>query len=151
MEILFIISYYHILFIHIQSDVAQNKSCIEEKYYETNVSAFRQEISNVRSFDDHLTRYRNVIASIVTIIFEISAKKAFMGRQVSDDVVRSSDATEEVHVETSEISNKFKFFESYKEPEKQRKQFRITPPRDGQVKVRSFDFVVVDWFTLLSV
>lgn len=74
-----------------------------------------------------------------------------MGRQVSDDVVRSSDATEEVHVETSEISNKFKFFESYKEPEKQRKQFRITPPRDGQVKVRSFDFVVVDWFTLLSV
>lgn len=84
---------------------------------------------------------------LVMIIFdEISAKKAFMGRQVSDDVVRSSDATEEVHVETSEISNKFKFFESYREPEKQRKQFRITPPRDGQVKVRSFDFVVVDWF-----
>lgn len=69
-----------------------------------------------------------------------------MGRQVSDDVVRSSDATEEIQVETSEISNKFKFFESYKEPEKQRKQFRITPPRDGQVKVRSFDFIVVDWF-----
>lgn len=64
--------------------------------------------------------------------------KAFMGRQVSDDVVRSSDTTEEVQVETSDISNKFKFFESYKEPEKQRKQFRITPPRDGQVKVRRF-------------
>lgn len=59
-----------------------------------------------------------------------------MGRQVSDDVVRSSDTTEEVQVETSDISNKFKFFESYKEPEKQRKQFRITPPRDGQLKVR---------------
>lgn len=72
-----------------------------------------------------------------------------MARQVSDDVVRSSDTTEEVHVETSEISNKFKFFESYKEPEKQRKQFRITPPRDGQVKVRPFDFIVVDWFTFL--
>ncbi|XP_050449521.1 microtubule-associated protein futsch isoform X9 [Cataglyphis hispanica] len=67
------------------------------------------------------------------------ARDAFMGRQVSDDVVRSSDATEEVHVETSEISNKFKFFESYKEPEKQRKQFRITPPRDGQVKMDSPD------------
>ncbi|XP_035729908.1 uncharacterized protein YFR016C-like isoform X20 [Vespa mandarinia] len=62
------------------------------------------------------------------------ARDAFMVRQVSDDVVRSSDTTEEVHVETSDISNKFKFFESYKEPEKQRKQFRITPPRDGQVK-----------------
>ncbi|XP_072759534.1 uncharacterized protein [Anoplolepis gracilipes] len=67
------------------------------------------------------------------------ARDAFMGRQVSDDVVRSSDATEEIHVETSEISNKFKFFETYKEPEKQRKQFRITPPRDGQVKMNSPD------------
>lgn len=74
-----------------------------------------------------------------------------MARQVSDDVVRSSDTTEEVHVETSDISNKFKFFESYKEPEKQRKQFRITPPRDGQVKVRSFDFVfsLIDLFVLI--
>lgn len=77
----------------------------------------------------------------VMIIFKIFGKKAFMGRQVSDDVVRSSDTAEEIHVETSEITNKFKFFESYKEPEKQRRQFRITPPRDGQVKVRSFDFV----------
>ncbi|XP_046143025.1 xin actin-binding repeat-containing protein 2 isoform X3 [Osmia bicornis bicornis] len=65
------------------------------------------------------------------------ARDAFMGRQVSDDVVRSSDTTEEVHAETSDISNKFKFFESYKEPEKQRKQFRITPPRDGQLKMDS--------------
>lgn len=72
-----------------------------------------------------------------------------MGRQVSDDVVRSSDTTEEVHVETSDISNKFKFFESYKEPEKQRKQFRITPPRDGQVKVRGFSLPRV--FKVLSI
>ncbi|XP_057338553.1 F-actin-monooxygenase MICAL3 isoform X9 [Microplitis mediator] len=55
----------------------------------------------------------------------------------ADDVVRSTDTTEEIHVETSDISNKFKFFETYKEPEKERKQFRITPPRDGQVKVNS--------------
>ena len=59
-----------------------------------------------------------------------------MGRQVSDDVVRSCDQTEEIQVETSDISNKFRFFETYREPEKTRKQFRITPPRDGQVKVR---------------
>lgn len=60
-----------------------------------------------------------------------------MGRQVSEDVVRSTDTTEEIQVDSSEISNKFKFFETYREPEKTRKQFRITPPRDGQVKVRS--------------
>ena len=61
-----------------------------------------------------------------------------MGRQVSEDVIRSTDTTAEVQVETSDISNKFKFFETYREPEKQRRQFRITPPRDGQVKVRLF-------------
>ncbi|XP_076166140.1 uncharacterized protein LOC143146044 isoform X9 [Ptiloglossa arizonensis] len=65
------------------------------------------------------------------------ARDAFMGRQVSDDVVRSTDTTEDVLAETSDISNKFKFFESYKEPEKERKKFRITPPRDGQVKMDS--------------
>ncbi|XP_046735433.1 uncharacterized protein LOC124404940 isoform X14 [Diprion similis] len=64
-------------------------------------------------------------------------RDAFMGRQVSDDVVRSTDTAEEVRAETSDISNKFKFFEAYKAPEKQRRQFRITPPRDGQVKMES--------------
>ncbi|XP_058802553.1 xin actin-binding repeat-containing protein 2 isoform X13 [Phymastichus coffea] len=67
------------------------------------------------------------------------ARDAFMGRQVSDDVVRSTDTTEEVQVDVSDISNKFKFFESYREPERARKQFRITPPRDGQVKMDSPD------------
>jgi hypothetical protein len=56
-------------------------------------------------------------------------------RQPSEDVVRSSDFIEDVKVETAEVSNKFKFFETYKAPEKERKQFRITPPREGQVKV----------------
>ncbi|XP_015118474.1 uncharacterized protein LOC107042106 isoform X2 [Diachasma alloeum] len=65
------------------------------------------------------------------------ARDAFMGRQVSDDVIRSTDTTAEIQVETSDITNKFKFFETYSEPEKMRKQFRITPPRDGQVKVNS--------------
>ncbi|XP_063977886.1 xin actin-binding repeat-containing protein 2-like isoform X2 [Diachasmimorpha longicaudata] len=65
------------------------------------------------------------------------ARDAFMGRQVSDDVIRSTDTTAEIQVETSDITNKFKFFETYREPEKMRKQFRITPPRDGEVKVNS--------------
>ncbi|XP_008214673.1 uncharacterized protein LOC100120469 isoform X15 [Nasonia vitripennis] len=67
------------------------------------------------------------------------ARDAFMSRQVSDDVVRSTDTTEDVQVDNFEISSKFKFFERYREPEKTRKQFRITPPRDGQVKMDSPD------------
>lgn len=58
-------------------------------------------------------------------------------RQVSDDIVRASDRTEDVVVSTADVGNKFKFFETYKEPEKERKAFRITPPREGQAKVKT--------------
>ncbi|XP_069692995.1 uncharacterized protein [Periplaneta americana] len=66
-----------------------------------------------------------------------TSRENVLHRQPSEDVVRSSDLIEDVQVETAEVSNKFKFFETYKEPEKQRKQFRITPPREGQVKANS--------------
>ncbi|KAJ9579279.1 hypothetical protein L9F63_024614, partial [Diploptera punctata] len=66
-----------------------------------------------------------------------TTRETLLLRQPSEDVVRSSDMVEEVKVETAEISNKFKFFETYKEPEKERKKFRITPPREGQVKENS--------------
>lgn len=58
-----------------------------------------------------------------------------MTRQQSEDVVKSDMHTEDVEIRTADISQRFKFFETYQEPEKQRKQFRITPPREGQVKV----------------
>ena len=61
--------------------------------------------------------------------------QVFTNRQVSSEVVKASDKVEDVQVETADISSKFKFFETYKEPEKQKRAFRITPPREGQVKV----------------
>nr|CAD7459979.1 unnamed protein product [Timema tahoe] len=62
------------------------------------------------------------------------SRKLFLSRQASEDVVRASDTIEDVQVETDEVSTKFKFFETFKPQEKQKKQFRITPPREGQVK-----------------
>lgn len=38
---------------------------------------------------------------------------------------------DDVQIETADITHKFKFFETYKPVEPERKQFRITPPRDG--------------------
>lgn len=58
-----------------------------------------------------------------------------MNRQQSEDVVRSDEQTDDVEIRTADITERFKFFETYKEPEKARRQFRITPPREGQVKV----------------
>lgn len=63
-----------------------------------------------------------------------------MNRQTSEDVVKSSEQVDDVAVRTADIQERFKFFETYKEPEKTRKQFRITPPREGQVKVNTYSF-----------
>ncbi|XP_041984159.1 LIM domain and actin-binding protein 1 [Aricia agestis] len=50
---------------------------------------------------------------------------------VPKDVVRAADKVEEVKVETADISDRFRFFETYK-PETKRKEFRMTPPRQIQ-------------------
>lgn len=42
---------------------------------------------------------------------------------------------EDILVENADIVSKFKFFETYKPDEKEKKKFRITPPRDGVAKV----------------
>ncbi|XP_028160647.1 LIM domain and actin-binding protein 1 [Ostrinia furnacalis] len=50
---------------------------------------------------------------------------------IPKDVVRSGESAEEVRVETADISDRFRFFETYK-PEVARKLFRMTPPRQTQ-------------------
>lgn len=39
---------------------------------------------------------------------------------------------EEIQVETTEVSQRFKFFENFREEKKERKRFQITPPREVQ-------------------
>lgn len=59
-----------------------------------------------------------------------------MAKTASEDTVKSSEVEDVIEVKTADIQQRFKFFESYREPEKERKTFRITPPRDpSQVKV----------------
>ncbi|XP_013168855.1 PREDICTED: actin cytoskeleton-regulatory complex protein pan-1 [Papilio xuthus] len=50
---------------------------------------------------------------------------------VPKDVVRAADRVEDVKIETADISDRFRFFETYR-PETERKEFRITPPRHTQ-------------------
>lgn len=57
-----------------------------------------------------------------------------------ENVVKSEDKVDDVKIKTAEISSKFKFFETYKPSEQEKKQFRITPPRDGVVKVIQFNY-----------
>ncbi|PZC81901.1 hypothetical protein B5X24_HaOG211687 [Helicoverpa armigera] len=50
---------------------------------------------------------------------------------IPKDVVRAADKLEDVKIETSDISDRFKFFETY-QPKSERKEFRMTPPRQTQ-------------------
>lgn len=69
------------------------------------------------------------------LFHKLSLTQVHLNHQISSEVVKASDKVEDVQVETADISSRFKFFETYKAPEKQKKTFRITPPREGQVKV----------------
>lgn len=55
------------------------------------------------------------------------------------EIIKYDEKTDDVKVETSEISQKFKFFETYRPKECIKKEFRITPPREGVVKMPSPD------------
>ncbi|XP_054091287.1 LIM domain and actin-binding protein 1 isoform X2 [Zeugodacus cucurbitae] len=56
-----------------------------------------------------------------------------------EDIVKYDEKPEDIKIETSEISSKFKFFETYRPTEQKKKEFRITPPREGVVKMPTPD------------
>ncbi|KAF5284248.1 hypothetical protein FQR65_LT00248 [Abscondita terminalis] len=66
-----------------------------------------------------------------------SAREAYVAKQASEDTVKSSDQLDEITVRTSDIQDRFKFFETYREPQQKRREFRMTPPREGQTKSKT--------------
>lgn len=72
------------------------------------------------------------------IIYFVTLNLTFnFQQQISNnsDVVKSDEKTNDFYIETADISNRFKFFETFKPEESRKKEFRITPPREGVVKV----------------
>ncbi|XP_043657611.1 uncharacterized protein LOC122622920 isoform X2 [Drosophila teissieri] len=62
------------------------------------------------------------------------------GQENTDvDVIKSDSKPEEVKVATEELSQKFKFFETYSPAENKKKIFRMTPPREGVEKLPTPD------------
>lgn len=46
---------------------------------------------------------------------------------------------DEVKIKTAEVSSKFKFFETFKPQQQDKKPFRITPPREGVINANPND------------
>lgn len=117
----------------------------------------KREQKNVRYDSDQIySKFSNWKAYVFFFVYEmevvlhaLSVNQVVMNRQASSEVVKASDKVEDVQVETADISSKFKFFETYKEPEKQKRTFRITPPREGQVKVIACVCVLSAFYMLI--
>lgn len=96
----------------------------------------KQSRSIFQELDSSSTRQPQSLPSPVVSSQKTAEKRRQYEQQISgSEVVKSGDKTEDIQIETADISNKFKFFESYRPEQKQKKEFRITPPRDGVVKV----------------
>lgn len=52
-------------------------------------------------------------------------------------MIKCTEKPAEILIETSEISKKFKFFETYRPVQNEKRIFRITPPREGVVNLPS--------------
>ncbi|KAK9499706.1 hypothetical protein O3M35_002702 [Rhynocoris fuscipes] len=126
----------------------ETKTNTSSKHVEEDMSVFEEGISKKSrsiflEMDANAVKTQQTAAPITTApppresMIVKKGREVFYSRQASEDVVKSSDVVEDVTIETADVSSKFKFFETYKAPEKQRKAFRITPPREGQVKTES--------------
>lgn len=60
-------------------------------------------------------------------------------KNVDIDVVKSDTKPEDIKITTADISEKFKFFETYRPSDREKRPFRITPPREGVVKMPTPD------------
>lgn len=56
-------------------------------------------------------------------------------KNVDIDVVKYDTKPEDIKITTADISEKFKFFETYRTNDREKRPFRITPPREGVVKM----------------
>jgi hypothetical protein len=59
-------------------------------------------------------------------------------QRTPSEIVKCDTKVDDVEIEVADVASKFAFFEQYKAPSKERKTFRITPPRDGVVRVRFY-------------
>lgn len=78
-------------------------------------------------------RRANNISWLIYFTYKINARsRTIQSLQASaSDIVKYDEKLDEVKIKTADISNKFKFFETYKPSSTEKKPFRITPPRDG--------------------
>nr|XP_008196128.1 PREDICTED: protein-methionine sulfoxide oxidase MICAL3 isoform X9 [Tribolium castaneum] len=117
---------------------AREKDAEENEVYESEIS--KKSRSLFLELDANASKPPQITPITTPKIDVKKARDNYLSRSASEDVVKSSvNVVDDVQIRTSDIQQRFKFFETYKEPEKEKKSFRITPPREGQVKAPTPD------------
>lgn len=91
-------------------------------------------VPNPRSHHASFMMFFFVDCCLFFLLFEIAwslIRNYLQPFSSGDEIIRHGENVDDIKIETADISNKFKFFETYKPAEQERKQFRITPPREG--------------------
>lgn len=138
-------------------DIGDKARSLKEKFEKGEIFKENDEVGKVR--DDEFEVFESAISKTSRSLFqELDAKnqqtpekplsssnehprnrtldgKNWPNSNLSENVVKHDEKIDDVQVETSDISSKFKFFETYKSAESEKKIFRITPPRDGVAKL----------------
>ncbi|XP_017130786.1 uncharacterized protein LOC108148311 isoform X1 [Drosophila elegans] len=70
---------------------------------------------------------------------KVSNQNQMCQENTNVDVIKSDSKPQEVKVTTEELTERFKFFETYSPTENTKKKFRITPPREGVVMLPTLD------------
>ncbi|XP_055857678.1 LIM domain and actin-binding protein 1 isoform X2 [Episyrphus balteatus] len=141
-------------------DIGDKARCLKEKFEKGEI--FKEHDENPKVAEDELEVFESAISKRSRSLFqELDASAAknqlsprkrlsssnensrnrsfddqnWVNSNLAESIVKHDEKVDDVQVETSDISSKFKFFETYKPAESEKKTFRITPPREGVVKL----------------
>ncbi|XP_050503092.1 uncharacterized protein LOC114338004 isoform X3 [Diabrotica virgifera virgifera] len=117
----------------IEREDSRNGDSDDTEVFQSEIS--KKSRSLFLELDANAAKQPQSISPVAVPKVDVKKAREAYSKSVSEDVVKSSEIEEVIEVKTADIQERFKFFETYREPEKERKQFRITPPRDpSQVK-----------------
>lgn len=145
-------------------EIGDNARCLKEKFEKGEIFKDYEETAKVP--EEELEVFESAISKRSRSLFQeldasaarnqlslgkrsSSNESSFRNRSVDDQnwinsnsvdsIVKHDEKIDDIQIKTSDISSKFKFFETYKPVENEKKTFRITPPRDGVVKFPNSD------------
>ncbi|XP_022217396.1 uncharacterized protein LOC111070790 isoform X3 [Drosophila obscura] len=116
----------------------EDADVFESAISKTSRSIFMELDANINTNVNGMIKIQNNRPDIYTKIL-INPNLNVEQENADIDIIRSDAKEEDVKVTTAELSERFNFFEKFQPIENVKRQFRMTPPREGVVKLPMSD------------